>query len=216
MRLSYSACLALAPALIMSDITPATSAPCSTSRWVRLALLAVACSLAALLSGCASTDDNAGSGINSSSVDWRNSADPIGSFLARSKNGAGLLVGDINHPLARQALTQLGIRYRWGGKSPETGFDCSGLVLYSAQQSLGLKLPPRAYDIALFGSEVSRTDLQVGDLVFFNTLGRRYSHVGVYLGDDQFVHSPAAGGVVRIEDMKLAYWSKRYNGARRL
>jgi cell wall-associated NlpC family hydrolase len=89
-------------------------------------------------------------------------------------------------------------------------------VLHSAQQSLGLKLPPRSYDIALFGSEVSRTDLQVGDLVFFNTLGRRYSHVGVYLGDDQFVHSPAAGGVVRIEDMKLAYWTKRYNGARRL
>lgn len=200
----------------MSIITAANSAPCTSARWVRLALLAVACTLAAALSGCAGTGDNAGSGINSSSVDWRNSADPIGSFLARSKNGAGLLVGEINHPLARQALTQLGIRYRWGGKSPETGFDCSGLVLHSAQQSLGLKLPPRSYDIALFGSEVSRTDLQVGDLVFFNTLGRRYSHVGVYLGDDQFVHSPAAGGVVRIEDMKLAYWTKRYNGARRL
>jgi cell wall-associated NlpC family hydrolase len=200
----------------MSDTIAVTSAPCSTARWVLLVLLAVACSLSAILSGCAGTGDNAGSGINSSSVDWRNSADPIGSFLARSKNGAGLLAGDINHPLARQALTQLGIRYRWGGKSPETGFDCSGLVLHSAQQSLGLKLPPRSYDIALFGSEVSRTDLQVGDLVFFNTLGRRYSHVGVYLGDDQFVHSPAAGGVVRIEDMKLAYWTKRYNGARRL
>lgn len=200
----------------MSNITAANSAPCTSARWVRLALLAVACTLAAALSGCAGTGDNAGSGINSSSVDWRNSADPIGSFLARSKNGAGLLVGEINHPLARQALTQLGIRYRWGGKSPETGFDCSGLVLHSAQQSLGLKLPPRSYDIALFGSEVSRTDLQVGDLVFFNTLGRRFSHVGVYLGDDQFVHSPAAGGVVRIEDMKLAYWTKRYNGARRL
>ena len=158
----------------MSIITAANSAPCTSARWVRLALLAVACTLAAALSGCAGTGDNAGSGINSSSVDWRNSADPIGSFLARSKNGAGLLVGEINHPLARQALTQLGIRYRWGGKSPETGFDCSGLVLHSAQQSLGLKLPPRSYDIALFGSEVSRTDLQVGDLVFFNTLGRRY------------------------------------------
>jgi cell wall-associated NlpC family hydrolase len=90
------------------------------------------------------------------------------------------------------------------------------LVLHSAQQSLGLKLPPRAYDIALFGSDVPRNNLQVGDLVFFNTLGRRNSHVGVYLGDDQFVHSPAAGGVVRIENMTQAYWSKRYNGARRL
>jgi len=200
----------------MFNITADTSAPCTFSRWVRFAMLAGACLLTAVLSGCAGTDDNAGSGINSSSVDWRNSADPIGSFLARSKNGAGLIGGDINHPLARQALTQLGIRYRWGGKSPETGFDCSGLVLYSAQQSLGLKLPPRSYDIALFGSEVPRNDLQVGDLVFFNTLGRRNSHVGVYLGDDQFVHSPAAGGVVRIENMNLAYWTKRYNGARRL
>jgi len=200
----------------MPDTTLTTSAPRNFARWVRLAILAGACAMTAALSGCAGTGDNAGSGLNSSSVDWRNSADPIGSFLARSKNGAGLLAGDITHPLALQALTQLGIRYRWGGKSPETGFDCSGLVLYSAQQSLGLKLPPRSYDIALFGSEVSRTDLQVGDLVFFNTLGRRNSHVGVYLGNDQFVHSPSAGGVVKIEDMKLAYWTKRYNGARRL
>ena len=89
-------------------------------------------------------------------------------------------------------------------------------MLHSAQQSLGLKLPPRSYDIALFGIEVPRKDLQVGDLVFFNTLGRRNSHVGVYLGEDQFVHSPAAGGVVRIENMKQAYWTKRFDGARRL
>lgn len=200
----------------MPNITLATSASCLFAYWVRLGLLAGACVLTVALSGCAGTKGDEGSGINSSSVDWRNSADPIGSFLARSKNGAGLIVGDINHPLARQALTQLGIRYRWGGKSPETGFDCSGLVLYSAQQSLGLKLPPRSYDIALFGIDVPRNNLQVGDLVFFNTLGRRNSHVGVYLGDDQFVHSPSAGGVVRIEDMKMAYWTKRYNGARRL
>jgi hypothetical protein len=201
---------------MMPDKTLTNSALIKPTRWARSMMLAGACALTALLVGCAGIGNQEGSGLNSSGVDWKNSSDPIGSFLARSKNGAGLLVGDVNHPLARQALTQLGIRYRWGGKSPETGFDCSGLVLYSAQQSLGLKLPPRSYDIALFGSDVPRTDLQVGDLVFFNTLGRRNSHVGVYLGDDQFVHSPAAGGVVRIEDMKQAYWSKRFNGARRL
>ena len=200
----------------MPDITLATFASCTSARWVRLALLAGACVITAALSGCAGTKDGSGSGLNSSAVDWRNSADPIGSFLARSKNGAGLLAGDISHPLARQALTQLGIRYRWGGKSPETGFDCSGLVLYSAQQSLGLKLPPRSYDMAVFGVDVARNDLQVGDLVFFNTMGRRNSHVGVYLGDDQFVHSPSSGGVVKIENMTQAYWTKRYNGARRL
>ena len=133
----------------MPDITFALSKLRTFAHWVRLALLASACVLTAALGGCAGTNDNEGSGLNTSSVDWRNSADPIGSFLARSKNGSGLIAGDISHPLARQALTQIGIRYRWGGKSPETGFDCSGLVLYSAQQSLGLKLPPRSYDIAM-------------------------------------------------------------------
>jgi len=202
----------------MPDTTLNTLAQCTVARWLRLTLLLSTCAMAAILSGCAGLGGTqAGSGINGySTADWRNSADPIGSFLARSKNGAGLIAGDINHPLALQALTQLGIRYRWGGKSPETGFDCSGLVLHSAQQSLGLKLPPRSYDIAMFGIEVPRTDLKVGDLVFFNTLGRRNSHVGVYLGEDQFVHSPAAGGVVRIENMNQAYWARRFDGARRL
>jgi len=202
----------------MPDTFLTALAQCTVARWLRLALLVSACAVAASLSGCAGLGGTqAGTGISGySTADWRNSADPIGSFLARSRNGAGLIVGDINHPLALQALTQLGIRYRWGGKSPETGFDCSGLVLYSAQQSLGLKLPPRSYDIALFGIDVPRKDLQVGDLVFFNTLGRRNSHVGVYLGEDQFVHSPAAGGVVRIENMNQAYWTKRFDGARRL
>ncbi len=167
-----------------------------------------------LLSGCAGTDGQkmAGSGIGG--YDWRGSNDPIGAFLARSRNGG--IPSDINHPLAAHAMTQLGIRYRFGGKSPETGFDCSGLVGYSANQSLGLKLPPRADDIAKFGDNVNRTELVVGDLVFFNTMGRKYSHVGVYIGEDQFVHSPAAGGVVRVENMNQRYWAKRYTGARRL
>ncbi len=79
-----------------------------------------------------------------------------------------------------------------------------------------MKLPPRADDIAKLGNNVTRQDLQVGDLVFFNTMGRRYSHVGVYIGDSKFVHSPAAGGVVRVENMNERYWDKRFTGARRL
>src|SRR3546814_1071764 len=70
--------------------------------------------------------------------------------------------------------------------------------------------------MALMGTAIEKKQLQPGDLVFFNTLGRRYSHVGIYLGDNRFVHSPSSGGVVRIEKMTLAYWAKRYNGARRL
>ena len=152
----------------------------------------------------------------SSGYDWKSSNDPIGALVARLRKGTNYAPGEVNNPLAAQALSQLGIRYRFGGKSPDTGFDCSGLVGYSAQQSLGLKLPPRADDIAKLGNNVQRNDLQVGDLVFFNTMGQRYSHVGVYIGDSKFVHSPARGGVVRIEDMNERYWTTRFTGARRL
>jgi len=118
--------------------------------------------------------------------------------------------------LARTALTQLGIKYRYGGKTPDTGFDCSGLVVYAAEQSLGLKLPHHAATLARLGVAVKRKDLREGDLVFFNTRGRKFSHMGIYLGENQFVHAPRTGAVVRVERMDTAYWQKRYNGARRL
>ncbi|HBI83408.1 C40 family peptidase [Orrella sp. NBD-18] len=182
-------------------------------RW--LCLLTAICSI--LLAGCATNSGTGASAMNTP-YDWRTSNDPIGALLSRQKSSTTKSYKDIriDHPLAAQAMSHLGISYRYGGKSPDTGFDCSGLVLYSAQQSLGLKLPPRADEQALLGSYVSRQDLKVGDLVFFNTMGRRYSHVGVYIGDDLFVHSPAKGGVVRVESMTMRYWDKRYTGARRL
>jgi len=121
-----------------------------------------------------------------------------------------------DNAMVSEALNYLGIRYRFGGSSPDTGFDCSGLVTYSAERSLGLKLPRNAAEMAQQGISVAKNELKAGDLVFFNTMGRRYSHVGIYLGDDRFVHSPSAGGVVRVESMTMAYWTKRYNGARRL
>jgi hypothetical protein len=191
------------------------------ARAVNRASWIAAASAVALLSGCTSmeTQKNAGFGLGgytAASADWRSSNDPIGAFLARSKSGNGMYYGDIDHPLAAHMMTQLGVRYRSGGKTPDTGFDCSGLVFYSAHQSLGLKLPPRADDMARQGDDVARTNLVVGDLVFFNTMGRKYSHVGVYIGQDQFVHSPASGGVVRVENMNDRYWAKRYTGARRL
>jgi len=191
-------------------------------RWtVRFcALLGALC--ATLLVGCSTGPNGLRSAFDQSDNDsdsagWQYARDPISEFMARQRS-ANIKINpeDINNPLARQALTQLGIRYRFGGKSPETGFDCSGLVFYSAQASLGLKLPPRSDDMAKLGSTIERNQLQVGDLVFFNTMGRRFSHVGVYLGDSKFVHSPASGGVVRIEDINERYWDKRFTGARRL
>lgn len=141
------------------------------------------------------------------------SADPIGALVTRKLTRQQQAA---NEPLISAALDQLGVPYRYGGSSPDTGFDCSGLVSYAAQQALGMKLPRSSSAIALMGTSIEKKQLQPGDLVFFNTLGRRYSHVGIYLGDNRFVHSPSAGGVVRIEKMTLAYWAKRYNGARRL
>jgi cell wall-associated NlpC family hydrolase len=118
--------------------------------------------------------------------------------------------------LVVRALSFVGIGYRRGGESPDTGFDCSGLVRHVYRESLGLILPRTSQDISRLGETVRRDELQPGDLVFFNTLRRRFSHVGIYLGEHRFVHAPASGGEVRVEDMRQSYWTKRFNGARRL
>ncbi|MEQ4619537.1 MAG: C40 family peptidase [Corticimicrobacter sp.] len=178
-----------------------------------------------ILAGCASTQGpSAESPIRRQTASTGfEGADPIRDLLlsrdvqiARSVRPTPDSNDPDANPLASAALGYLGIRYRWGGRSPEEGFDCSGLITYAAEQSLGLKLPRSSYELASEGESVSKHDLQVGDLVFFNTLGRRFSHVGIYLGNNEFVHSPRAGSVVRIESMDISYWRKRYNGARRL
>ena len=118
--------------------------------------------------------------------------------------------------LVVRALSFVGVNYRRGGESPETGFDCSGLVRHVFRESLGLMLPRTSRDISRVGETIQRDELQPGDLVFFNTLRRGFSHVGIYLGERRFVHAPASGGEVRVEDMRQNYWVKRFNGARRI
>ena len=115
-----------------------------------------------------------------------------------------------------QAFEFLGIRYKRGGASPETGFDCSGFVRHVYNESVGLLLPRNAKAMSQEGERVEKSELQPGDLVFFNTMRRAFSHVGIYLGNNQFIHSPRAGGRVRVEDMNDKYWTRRYNGARRV
>jgi cell wall-associated NlpC family hydrolase len=127
-----------------------------------------------------------------------------------------ILVAATNHPFSRRALDQLGIQYRWGGVTPQTGFDCSGLVYFSASESMGIKLPRRSVDQARKGKVIKKNELVLGDLVFFNTRGSKNSHVGIYLGENLFVHAPSRNGVVTVADMTDKYWSKRYNGARRI
>lgn len=111
----------------------------------------------------------------------------------------------------------LGIKYRWGGTGPEVGgFDCSGLVRKVFGDALGLNLPRTAAEMARLGDKVGSKELKPGDLVFFNTMRRAFSHVGIYVGDNKFLHSPAKGGVVRVEELDSSYWMKRFNGGRRL
>ena len=115
-----------------------------------------------------------------------------------------------------RALSFIGVRYKYGGTTPDTGFDCSGLIRYVFTQATGKSLPGNAREISQVGASIDRTELQPGDLVFFNTLRRPFSHVGIYLGDSRFVHAPSRGGKVEIVDMSERYWQTRYNGARRL
>ena len=114
------------------------------------------------------------------------------------------------------ALSLTGIQYKYGGKSPETGFDCSGFVRYVFSQATNLSLPPTARAISQIGKTIKKDELQPGDLVFFNTLRTAFSHVGIYMGDNKFIHAPSSGKTVRVESMKDGYWAKRFNGAQRL
>ena len=115
------------------------------------------------------------------------------------------------------AMNFIGVRYQRGGTSADTGFDCSGFTRHVFEMSLGLVLPRSADEQASAPGfvAVAREDLKPGDLVFFNTLKRTFSHVGIYIGDNRFIHAPSAGKTVRTEDMSFAYWTKRFTGARR-
>ena len=114
------------------------------------------------------------------------------------------------------ALQALGVQYRYGGRSPENGFDCSGLIAYVFERAWGVALPPRTEALRKVGMAVKRKELEPGDLVFFNTRNRPFSHVGIYLGDGRFLHAPRRGAFVRVESAETAYWRTRFNGARRL
>jgi cell wall-associated NlpC family hydrolase len=115
-----------------------------------------------------------------------------------------------------QALDLIGVRYKFGGQTPDKGLDCSGLVKYVFEQVTGVSMPRSAREQAKVGEKVDREDLQPGDLVFFNTRRAAFSHVGIYLGDNEFVHAPRKKSSVKVANIDGQYWKKRFNGARRL
>jgi cell wall-associated NlpC family hydrolase len=126
-------------------------------------------------------------------------------------------VRDTASDLVMSAMNFLGVPYKWGGNTEESGFDCSGFTRHIFENSIGLVLPRRADEQAKIAGllKINRTELKPGDLVFFNTMRRTFSHVGIYVGDDKFIHAPRTGAEVRIEDMSESYWSRRFTGARR-
>jgi cell wall-associated NlpC family hydrolase len=127
-----------------------------------------------------------------------------------------LAVANRASELVVSAMAFLGVPYRRGGNSHETGFDCSGFVKAIYEQTLGLVLPRRADEQAAATQKIERNELQPGDLVFFNTMRRAFSHVGIYVGEGKFIHSPKPGAQVRVEEMTTSYWAHRFDGARRV
>jgi cell wall-associated NlpC family hydrolase len=118
--------------------------------------------------------------------------------------------------LAIYALGLIGVDYRFGGTTPERGLDCSGLVRYVFQQVTGVMLPRTSQEISRLGAKIPLAELMPGDLVFFNTRRLQFSHVGIYLGEDRFIHAPRQGGEVEVVTLSKVYWQKHFDGARRL
>ncbi|MDR2187408.1 MAG: C40 family peptidase [Azonexus sp.] len=133
--------------------------------------------------------------------------EPI-SFLQRYTNAT--------QDVILEGLKLVGVRYRLGGNDENSGLDCSGFVRLVFKDSIGRLLPRTAREMSEVGQRIDSSELKPGDLVFFNTMRRAFSHVGIYLGDNHFMHAPRTGAEVRVESMDSSYWLKRYNGARRI
>lgn len=126
-------------------------------------------------------------------------------------------VADAVDNLVSMAMALRNIPYRRGGRSPSSGFDCSGFVRYVFLHSIGLDLPATSASQFVSGFKVARGEMRSGDLVFFKTTKKnRISHVGIYLDDGRFIHAPSSGKVVRIDSLSTGYWSKRFAGAKRV
>ena len=167
--------------------------------------------LVASLAFAAPTDEDAPAPVNPAGLlsQWSGQ-------LTDQISQAKQTVGEKTTQMLGQAMGLLGVPYRRGGTSENTGFDCSGFVRHVYEQSFGKLLPHRAAEQAKVTETIDPNELKPGDLVFFNTMKRAFSHVGIYVGDGKFIHSPRAGKSVQVDDMRSAYWQKRFNGARRV
>ena len=136
--------------------------------------------------------------------------------INESPNDRGHDWGDRAHELVFHALAFLGVKYRFGGTDPDTGWDCSGYVSHVFNNAIGVVLPRNSAAMSQRGDVIDRANLKPGDLVFFHTLKHAFSHVGIYVGEQRFIHAPSSGKAVQISDMNADYWARRFNGGRRI
>jgi cell wall-associated NlpC family hydrolase len=136
--------------------------------------------------------------------------------IEKNLRDLGQRARDSASEISKTALGLIGVEYKFGGNTPDTGLDCSGFVRYVFQQATGISLPRSSREQAKVGKQIDKNQLEPGDLVFFNTRRFQFSHVGVYLGDNRFIHSPSRGGSVEVVNLDNKYWQKTFNGARRI
>lgn len=137
-------------------------------------------------------------------------------YFARAADKLVDSVSSHSESLINQSMEFIGVRYRWNMDIPQSGLDGSGFIAYVFKDKLGFLIPRKSSEMSRVGKSVSRDDLQPGDLVFFNTMRLTFSHVGIYVGENKFIHSPSKGASIRVDDMSNMYWDKRFDGARRL
>jgi cell wall-associated NlpC family hydrolase len=138
------------------------------------------------------------------------------SYFARVSDRLADSVTVKSDELINRAMEVIGVRYRWDAELPQSGLDGSSFVGYVFKDKLGFLLPRKSTQMSRVGKPIAREELQPGDLVFFNTMRLTFSHVGIYVGDNKFIHSPSKGTSVRVDDLGSLYWDKRFDGARRL
>jgi len=196
-----------------------------TNKSLQAALIST--SLLASVSFAQNSDDNQSSAPNSignsNSSNFNNASSVQSSNSSVASSAKPTFYGKVTNQLSESssslinnAMNLIGVRYRWGD-IVQTGFDASAFVKYVLKDNLGFLFPVKTTDdMSKVGLQVSRESLKPGDLVFFNTLKREYSHVGIYVGENKFIHSPARGSGVRVDDMTSVYWDTRFDGARRV
>ena len=137
-----------------------------------------------------------------------------GSLTRDQASGTRQASSEKSHEVVLFSLSLLDTGYRFGGKNPSAGLDCSGMVSYIYKAAAQLNVSGSAAMIAKQGRPIARHELRPGDLVFFNTRNASFSHVGVYLGDERFIHAPSSNGKVRIDVLNKGYFGARFEAAR--